>query len=218
MRVLGRVGGHTWELVGPTVADPIGEDSDMRNHMQIYTQKFLFKIHRGRGQSFPIFNISCRYLVELGPRQLGLPIADTKVADSSPFSITTGCLTVATCLTEHGSAHWRPSLASKLTVTRSCRQEHLFHMQASTGERYAASSAASCCNHRTAHSNCSVWPHSLPSGPSLLTNVFFLKKSHGARNAHLEPMHDTILFIIIRTNFPKLIPRAFPLSLLLLVA
>ena len=33
------------------------------------------KANRGRGQDFPIF-ISCRYLVELGPRQLGLPVAE----------------------------------------------------------------------------------------------------------------------------------------------
>ena len=32
-------------------------------------------MHRGRGQNFPIF-ISCRYLVELGLGQLGLPVAD----------------------------------------------------------------------------------------------------------------------------------------------
>ena len=33
------------------------------------------KVHRGRGQNFPIF-ISWRYLVELGPRQLGLQVAE----------------------------------------------------------------------------------------------------------------------------------------------
>ena len=38
-------------------------------------RKFPIKVHRERGQNFPIF-ISCRYLVELGPRQLGLPVAD----------------------------------------------------------------------------------------------------------------------------------------------
>ena len=38
--------------------------------------QFPIKVHRGRRQNFPIF-LSCRYNVELGPRQLGLPIADT---------------------------------------------------------------------------------------------------------------------------------------------
>ena len=37
-----------------------------------YIRKVLIKVHRGRGTFFSIF-ISCRYLVELGPRQLGLP-------------------------------------------------------------------------------------------------------------------------------------------------
>ena len=40
-----------------------------------YIQKFPIKVHRGRGHNFPIF-ISCRYLVELGPRQLGLPVPE----------------------------------------------------------------------------------------------------------------------------------------------
>ena len=40
-----------------------------------YIRKFSIKVNRGRGQNFPIF-ISCRYLVELGPRQLGLPVAE----------------------------------------------------------------------------------------------------------------------------------------------
>ena len=35
----------------------------------------------GKGQNFPIF-ISCRYLVELGPRQLGLLVADVICAVS----------------------------------------------------------------------------------------------------------------------------------------
>ena len=39
-------------------------------YIYIHIRKFLIKVHRGRGQNFPIF-ISCRYLVELGPRQLG---------------------------------------------------------------------------------------------------------------------------------------------------
>ena len=33
---------------------------------QIYTRKFSIRVHRGRGENFPIF-ISCRYLVELVP-------------------------------------------------------------------------------------------------------------------------------------------------------
>ena len=41
-----------------------------------YIRKFPIKVHRGRGQNFPIF-ISCRYLVELGPWQLGLPVAES---------------------------------------------------------------------------------------------------------------------------------------------
>ena len=50
-----------------------------------YIQKFAIKVHRGRGQNFPIF-ISCRYLVELGPRQLGLPAAEnTEKRQKCPF-------------------------------------------------------------------------------------------------------------------------------------
>ena len=40
-----------------------------------YIRKFLVKVHRGRGQDFPKF-ISCGYLAELGPRQLGLLVLD----------------------------------------------------------------------------------------------------------------------------------------------
>ena len=43
----------------------------------IYANSLLKYAERGRGQNFPIF-ISCRYLVELGPRQLGLPVADQR--------------------------------------------------------------------------------------------------------------------------------------------
>ena len=49
-----------------------------------YIRKFPIKVHRGRGQNFPIF-ISCRYLVELGPRQLGLPVAKNFSAPESEF-------------------------------------------------------------------------------------------------------------------------------------
>ena len=38
-------------------------------------RKFPIKVHRGRGQNFPMF-ISCLYRVELAPRQLGLPVAN----------------------------------------------------------------------------------------------------------------------------------------------
>ena len=65
---------ENWALVHPVVADPIAQDDDKRNNIQIHTDIFPSKVHRGRGQDFPIF-ISCRYLVELGPRQLGLPVA-----------------------------------------------------------------------------------------------------------------------------------------------
>ena len=41
----------------------------------MYIRIFPIKVHRGRGQKFPTF-ISCRYLVELGARRLGLPVAD----------------------------------------------------------------------------------------------------------------------------------------------
>ena len=42
--------------------------------------------YRGRGQNFPIF-IACHYLVELGPRQLGLPVADLSTGSwSAPRS------------------------------------------------------------------------------------------------------------------------------------
>ena len=67
-------GGFSWELVDPVVADPVAQDNEKRYNIQIYT-KFPIKIHRGRGQNFPIF-ISCPYLVELGPRQLGLNVSD----------------------------------------------------------------------------------------------------------------------------------------------
>ena len=73
--------GLVWELVDPVVADPVRQHNDKRNNIQIYiyiyihTRRFPIKVHRGRGQNFPIF-ISCRYLVELGRRQLGLPVAN----------------------------------------------------------------------------------------------------------------------------------------------
>ena len=38
--------------------------------MYKYIQKFIIDVHQGKGQNFPIL-IFCRYLVELGPRQLG---------------------------------------------------------------------------------------------------------------------------------------------------
>ena len=73
------VGSLYWELVDPVVADPVAQDNDKRNNIQMYTEIMPYKApHRGRGQNFPMF-ISCRYLVELGSRQLGLPIADDRV-------------------------------------------------------------------------------------------------------------------------------------------
>ena len=57
--------------VDPAVADPVAQDNEKRNNIQIYTRKLPVEVQRGRGQNFPIC-ISCRYLVELGPRQLGL--------------------------------------------------------------------------------------------------------------------------------------------------
>ena len=66
---------EVWGPVDPVVADPVRQDNDKRNNIQIYTRKFPIKVHRGRGQNFPIFT-SCRYLVELGPRQLDLPVPE----------------------------------------------------------------------------------------------------------------------------------------------
>ena len=65
-----------WELVDPVVADPVWQDND-KGTIYKYIRQFPIEVHRGRGQNFPIF-ISCRYLVELGPRQLGLPVADSR--------------------------------------------------------------------------------------------------------------------------------------------
>ena len=59
------------------VADAVAQDNDKTNNIQIYVRRFPFKVHRGRGHNFPIF-ISCRYLVELGLRQLGLLAAEHK--------------------------------------------------------------------------------------------------------------------------------------------
>ena len=64
-----------WELVDSVVADSVMQDNDKTNNIQIETRKLLIKVLRGRGQDFPIFK-SCRYQVELGPRQLGLPVAE----------------------------------------------------------------------------------------------------------------------------------------------
>ena len=51
-----------WELVGPVVADPVTHDNDEKNYIQIYSEISIF--------------MSCRYRVELGPQQLGLPVAE----------------------------------------------------------------------------------------------------------------------------------------------
>ena len=64
----------SWEPVDPVVADPVRQDNDKRNNIQTNTE-ILFNVHRRREQNFPIF-ISCRYLVELGLGELGLPVAE----------------------------------------------------------------------------------------------------------------------------------------------
>ena len=68
---------HVWELVDPTVADPVDQDDDKRNNLQLYTRgNFLSKYTEGRDQTYqPIF-VSCRYPVKLGQWQLGLLVAD----------------------------------------------------------------------------------------------------------------------------------------------
>ena len=43
-----------WEPVDPVVADPVRQDNDKRNNYK-YIRKFPIKVHRGRGQNFPIF-------------------------------------------------------------------------------------------------------------------------------------------------------------------
>ena len=48
---------------------------DLYIHIYICKCKLLLKVHTGKEKNFPII-ISCRYLVELVPRQLGLPAAD----------------------------------------------------------------------------------------------------------------------------------------------
>ena len=59
----------------------------------------LLKYTEGRGEDFPIF-VFCRYLVELGPRQLGLLVAEkiafprgggcTSILPQGPQNIRTG--------------------------------------------------------------------------------------------------------------------------------
>ena len=63
--------GDRWTQSSQTQFDKI----TTRETIYKYIRKFPIKVHRGRGQNFPIFT-SCRYLVELGPRQLGLPAAE----------------------------------------------------------------------------------------------------------------------------------------------
>ena len=63
---------------------PLALQQDMDIYIYIYI--FPIKVHRGRGQNFPIF-IFCRYLVELGPRQLGLPVADSSFSGFQKFGL-----------------------------------------------------------------------------------------------------------------------------------
>ena len=66
--------GSRWAQLSQTQFDKITTRETIYKHIR----EFPIKVHRGRGQDFPIF-ISRRYLVELGPRQLGLPVADFSV-------------------------------------------------------------------------------------------------------------------------------------------
>ena len=61
------------------MADPLAQENDKRN-TQLCTEIPYEKYTEGRGQNSPIF-ISCRYLVELGLRQLGLPVSDKRRFD-----------------------------------------------------------------------------------------------------------------------------------------
>ena len=54
----------------PSCRTPQFDKITTRETIYEYIRKFPIRVHRGRGQNFPIF-ISCRYLVELG-----LPVAD----------------------------------------------------------------------------------------------------------------------------------------------
>ena len=52
-----------WEPVDPVVADPVRQDNDKRNNIQIYTRKFPIKVHRGGGTKLPnihFLSLSCR--------------------------------------------------------------------------------------------------------------------------------------------------------------
>ena len=80
------------------LVDPGTQDSDKRKNKKrciciyiyiylfIYTRIFLIKVHRGRGQNFPIW-IPCGYLVKLGPWQLGLYIRQTLRCFESRFAV-----------------------------------------------------------------------------------------------------------------------------------
>ena len=63
----------------PAVSCHLGTQNSPPNEVtgtnEIYTEIPDYSVQRGRGQNFPIF-ISCRYHVELGPRQVGLLVAD----------------------------------------------------------------------------------------------------------------------------------------------
>ena len=55
------------ELVDPVVANPVAQDNNKRNNLQIYAQKLPIEVRRVRGRNFPILMScgSCLYLVEL---------------------------------------------------------------------------------------------------------------------------------------------------------
>ena len=55
-------------------------------HIYIYVYGNSIKMHRGRGQNIPIPVLkSCRYLVEPGPQQLGLPVSAHPIPMSPKF-------------------------------------------------------------------------------------------------------------------------------------
>ena len=68
-----------------------------------HIRKFPVKIHRARGQDFPIC-VSCRYLVKLGQGKLGLPVADPSSRPTSTLSRTSDQAVVSSWSTRAVSA------------------------------------------------------------------------------------------------------------------